>query len=242
MIPQTIRNTVIRQWLSGISRNKVSECNQIGAGTVSAIIKECRQKDLDVDLLREVAVTLRRENIDVTTFADSVRLKRRLDRDWNLSEEIIESLIEKINVHCFKRQLKIQDFIEKLDNVTDLSTNLGVPVDNLAVDITQKKNELNLLTKKVQELKNKFHQIVLDYGLTIDDLEEYRTNRPLIDYVNKLENNLQKAIMRGDQYEMQLFTENYQWIVMEPELELLNKQLPKPININDLVPMFWQMS
>jgi hypothetical protein len=30
------------QWLYGISRDQIAKANQIGAGTVSAIIKQCK--------------------------------------------------------------------------------------------------------------------------------------------------------------------------------------------------------
>jgi hypothetical protein len=38
-MPTTIVREVIRQWLQGTSRDQIANDNQIGAGTVSAIIK-----------------------------------------------------------------------------------------------------------------------------------------------------------------------------------------------------------
>ena len=35
---------VITQWLYGISRDQIAKANQIGAGTVSAIIKQCKEQ------------------------------------------------------------------------------------------------------------------------------------------------------------------------------------------------------
>lgn len=74
-IPPTIKNEVISEWLHGIPRDQIAKKNQIGAGTVSAIIKECKQDNSEFDLLREVAVNLKKENLNVGDFASTIRLK-----------------------------------------------------------------------------------------------------------------------------------------------------------------------
>jgi hypothetical protein len=69
-VPSTIRRQVIKQWLYGHSRDQIAKDNDIGAGTVSAIIKQCGQEkreqyfdeaDFEFDLIRELAVMLKRE-------------------------------------------------------------------------------------------------------------------------------------------------------------------------------------
>ena len=49
-IPEPIRSNVIGQWLHGISRDEIAKNNDIGTGTVSAIIKEVMQEDPEFDL------------------------------------------------------------------------------------------------------------------------------------------------------------------------------------------------
>ena len=44
-VPKSIKQQVIKQWLQGISRDQIAKDNGIRAGTVSAIIKEAKQKD-----------------------------------------------------------------------------------------------------------------------------------------------------------------------------------------------------
>ncbi len=39
-VPKSIRERVIKQWLQGIPRDEISKDNDIGAGTVSDIIKD----------------------------------------------------------------------------------------------------------------------------------------------------------------------------------------------------------
>ena len=43
-IPTTITKRVITQWLYGFPRDQIAKANQIGAGTVSAIVKQCKEQ------------------------------------------------------------------------------------------------------------------------------------------------------------------------------------------------------
>src|SRR5919199_2199444 len=92
-VPKSIRERVIKQWLLGMSRDQIAKDNGIGTGTVSAIIKDAKQEIPDIDLLREVALVLKKEDLDLSLFASSIRLQKRLD-EMDLNEDQIESLIE----------------------------------------------------------------------------------------------------------------------------------------------------
>src|SRR6188472_2647372 len=113
-IPDTIRRQVITQWLYGFPRDQIAKSSQIGAGTVSEIIKQCKQKEYpdgnysEFDLMREVGVMLKREGVDVNTFASSIRLQKKLEQK-GLNEEQIESLIEYVEVYCFCHDLKPEE-------------------------------------------------------------------------------------------------------------------------------------
>ena len=110
-VPKSIKQQVIKQWLQGTSRDQIAKDNDIGAGTVSAIIKDMKQNDIpDIDLLREVALLLKKKDLDLFLLAYSIRIKKKAD-DMDLSEDQVESLIENINIHCFKRALKAEEFI-----------------------------------------------------------------------------------------------------------------------------------
>jgi transposase len=50
-VPKSIKQQVIKQWLQGTSIDQIAKNNDIGAGTVSAIIKDIKQNDIpDIDL------------------------------------------------------------------------------------------------------------------------------------------------------------------------------------------------
>ena len=137
-IPPSIKMDVIKRWLKGHSRDQIAKEVDIGAGTVSLIIKECRQNDPDFDLLREVALIIKNENMDLNFIASSIRFRRILE-DYGLNEEQIEPLIEKIEVHCFKCNLKFDKFIELIRTISDISNALEVAIDSLPECVSQQK-------------------------------------------------------------------------------------------------------
>jgi len=77
-IPSTIKVQVIRKWLEGKSRDKIAEEVGIGAGTASSILKESRQNDPPFNLMREVAIKLRRSGYSVESFAPLIRCREKL--------------------------------------------------------------------------------------------------------------------------------------------------------------------
>ena len=123
--PLSIKKEVIRHWLKGHPRDQIAREVDIGAGTVSLIIKECKQNDPDFELLREVAFIIKSESMDLNFLASSIRIRKILE-DNGLNEEQIESFIEKIEVHCFKRSLKVDEFINLISSISDISDNLDV--------------------------------------------------------------------------------------------------------------------
>ena len=193
-IPKSIREQVIRQWLQGMSRDQIAKYNDIGAGTVSSIIKDIKQKDIpDVDLLREVAILLKKEELDLDVFACSIRIKKKMD-EMGINEDHTESLIEKINIHCFKRGLTAEEFFNNVDKVCALSENLGMPVDQLPNYIIRQQLELQKVEEETEDAKLKQRQVLQNYDVTMDILEKYKRDKPLIDHNKKLEKKLEEAV------------------------------------------------
>jgi transcriptional regulator with XRE-family HTH domain len=206
-IPISIRQQVIKQWLQGISRDQIAKNNGIGSGTVSTIIKECKRNDIpDIDLLREVALVLTNEDLDLAVFADSIRIKKKMD-EMDLSEDLVESFIENINIHCFKRGLTAEEFVDIIDNTIALSEKLGIPVDHLPHHITQQKLELEKVERKTEDAEIKLLQVLDHYNVTMNDLEEYKKNRPSINRIKQLEGQIEKTKRERDYYAQQLRNE-----------------------------------
>ena len=102
--PHSIKINVIKEWFQGLARDKIAQNNGIGAGTVTSIIQQARDNIADIDLLRGLALKIKKENLDLNYFASTVRLKKVLD-ELELSEEKVESLLEEINIHCFRKEI-----------------------------------------------------------------------------------------------------------------------------------------
>ena len=117
-IPRPIRVQAIRLWLDGKSRDKIAEELEISAGTVSNIIEDSRGDDPQFDMLREVAVKIKNQNMDVESFGQLVRLYEVLKEkelltgitgkeSFELMYDRMAALIESLEVFCFKYQLRI---------------------------------------------------------------------------------------------------------------------------------------
>lgn len=90
-IPNPIRNRVAQQWVMGVSRDIIAKDNQISTGTVSTIIHGFKDDGFIFDLLREAALLLKKEGLDITLLPSSVRLRQRL-AERGLNEMQIDSL------------------------------------------------------------------------------------------------------------------------------------------------------
>jgi hypothetical protein len=80
-IPQSIKIKVLNEWLQGASGFQIARNNGIGAGTVTGILQQARNNDIpDIDLMRKLALMLKKEGLDVNHFSSAVRLKKVWDR------------------------------------------------------------------------------------------------------------------------------------------------------------------
>jgi hypothetical protein len=138
-----------------------------------------------------VALVLKKNDLDLSIFASSIRIKNKLD-EMGLNEDQIESFIENIIIYCFKRGLTAEKFLNIVNKVSALSKNLGMPVDQLPNYIMQQQLELEQVKGETEDVKLKQFQALRHYNVTMHDLEEYRINKPLSDRIKQLENELEE--------------------------------------------------
>jgi hypothetical protein len=242
-IPHSLKKTVIKEWLQGLSRDTISSNNAIGGGTVSRIIQEAKVNMPDIVLLREVAVKLKKENLDLNHFASSVRLKKILD-SLGLMEEKVELLIEQVNTYCFKHGITGKEFVSKVDEICSMLDSVDFSLNDLPVYIVEKKIHLESLDKEISERQEQIRQLIDEYNITRNDLEEYRRNRPLRESVNRLSNTLVDKENEIFLLEKELnwcraeqFLKKNSRAVLETELDEANKKLPidRPLEMEELV-------
>jgi chromosome segregation ATPase len=222
-IPKSIRERVIKQWLQGMSRDEIAKDNDVGAGTVSSIIKDAKQEIFDIDLLREAALVLKKNDLDLSTFASSIRIKNKLD-GMGVNEDQIDSLIDNANTHCFKRGLTGEKYFNNVDKVCALSENLGMSVDQLPNYIIRQQSELQKVEKQTEDAKLKQRQVLQNYDVTMDILEEYQRDKPLIDHIKKLEKKLEEEVEEKNYLAEELASKESKIEDLESEIDILRSK------------------
>ena len=178
VIPYSIKNNVIQQWLDGILRDEIAVSNGISVGIISAIVNEARSQIRDLDLMRELALNLRKAGFDLNSFAFVVRLQNKLNQ-VGISEELAESTIEKLHVHCFTKNLEIAEFLSRQEYLFDLTNRIGVPLEQLDKYIFEKVDQLKRLDAYIFNKTKERNDLASVYKTTIPDLEEFQQLKPI---------------------------------------------------------------
>jgi Helix-turn-helix domain len=253
-IPREIRLDVIRKWLQGRSRDQIASEVRIGAGTVSAIIKEYRSGDFDADLLREVALNLKNRGLDIQRFAPLVRLREVLeDMEWILgvrpgqkeeeqnddydvdqvSEKKMESLIISLEVFCFKENLSAKQLFDCIHSIYLTTGKLGVSLENFPSHIEELKIHIDSLRDEIKYWESEKQSTLESYQTTEKLLKEFQMSRPMFDTNQRLKEELEQAIKDRNKYKFELESERIwkrkeeerEWSILEIELEKANREL-----------------
>ena len=203
-IPRPIRLQVIRAWLEGKSRDKINQELQKSTGAVSGIIKDFRRDDPQFDLLREVAVKIKNQNMDIQPFASLVRLYEVLrekglltgitgQESLELMQNRLEALIVALEVFCFKGELSIEDFVSLITNMYSTADKLGISLDRFPAYITELKDRIDALRKEIDQIEAKKQDALKDCNMTLELLQEYNANKPFILQMRKLKQQLVDA-------------------------------------------------
>jgi hypothetical protein len=255
-VPLTIRRQVIEQWLNGHSRDQIAKDNDIGAGTVTAIVKQCSQEkreqyfddaDFEFDLIRELAVMLKREGLAVNSFASSIRLQKKLEQN-HLNEDQVDSFFENADLHCFKRGLKPEDFINSINNVCALSMGLKVPVDELAEYINQQEKKADEINEEIERLKMREMEAFWNHAVSKNMLEDYEKNRPELEKLEATQKELAETRKENDHFEEQLIAYereihrlNYERAIPIDQLLLINKRLDRSLGREEASEIFKEL-
>ena len=168
--------------MRGYSRDKIAKEVGIGAGTVTGIIHQCRLNDLDFDLLRGITVELRDRGMRVEDFAPLLRLKSLLEEkevllevppENNLYSEFkkFEAIIIILEELCFKQEIPMNVFFERIRDLYSLINDLGISVEGLPDYLVNQSKEISRIQS---ETKNEVER----KGATMNLLQEYQANMP----------------------------------------------------------------
>lgn len=243
-IPRELRLEVLRKWLQGKSRDQIANEVGIGAGTVSSIIKEYRSGDFDADLLREVALDLKNQGLDIQKFASLVRLREVLkEKEWLVhfsgpsgrqqegeeeskrdyeidleAEKKMESLIMSLEVFCFKQNLSVKQFFDFIHSMYYTAEKFDIPIEDFHGHIEELKNSIESLLEQIRDLQSAKQAALEKYQMTERLLEEFRMSRPLFDAHQRLKQKLEQTTMERDSYKLELYHERL-WKRKEEDIE-----------------------
>ena len=184
---------MLYEWIQGIPRDKIAENNDIGRGTVTNIIQQFKTNVPDIDLMRQTALQIKKEGLEIFSFADSIRLRKLLEQ-LQITEDQIESFLEELEIYCFKQQIIPKDFVLKIKDVSDLAMKLKTPIHKLPSFINQLLIQKNRLEREITIKKEEYNQMIKEYETTIDELKEYRAKKHLLPKINDLQQMLNNKI------------------------------------------------
>ena len=107
--------------------------------------------------------------------------------EFGLKEDMMEVLLENVETHCFRVELDINQFVSKIDEMSKLVDNIGVPICEIPTRIDQKMEEMKNLEGEWSNWHKKILQVISEYHTTKEDLEEFASSMPLLDKLDKLE-------------------------------------------------------
>jgi hypothetical protein len=165
-IDTQVKKQVIKQYLSGDSRDRVAADNGIGAGTVSNIINECKKgiEDSDYDSLRELAIYSKREGLDLSDFASSIRLSNYIQK-LGANQDQIESFIANL-----VNTPEPEKLIEVANQVAQLSRSDSIPLGELEDHVKHQEEEKQRLEEEIKQRRATLESLNVDRRA----IEEYK--------------------------------------------------------------------
>ena len=187
-IPRPIKLEVIKKWLQGKSRDQMAKEEGIGSGTVSNILNECRQNDVQFDLMRQVALKLKIQGDSIESFAPLVRLREILRQLLQDGDASTTSTTVPGRGEGGEEQKEIREQGEELSNRQEIQQ------DKEAAKVEEKIESLivalQVLCFKQNRSINEFANLVYHLSSTADKLGIPLEN--LSNHIKQLESNVYK--------------------------------------------------
>jgi hypothetical protein len=178
-------------------------------------------------------VMLRTEGLSIDDFAQTIHLKQFLNK-IGLNDEQLEDFVRPLEVHCFKKGLTPDKFMNLVEKISSLSENLAIPVEELPERIKGLKRSLDDINFEIRDLIIKKGRAISSYNTTVADLEEYRRNRPLIETLKTKDVELEREREQRIHLQAKLFEKEYEWAVPGHEFTQVNEELERPIDTPEL--------
>jgi hypothetical protein len=209
-ISRNIKVKVIRHWLDGLTRERIAEKEDIGAGSVTGIIQEARKEEEynDIDLLREVSVRLKETGIGLPLLAFAIRLKRIME-DSDINEDQIEPIIQDFATYSLRYKIPYDTIIKIGREALYLEQKYGVPIERIPEYIIQGKRTIDRLEdqrleilRQTQHAREDRDAVQQKCDAFVAELEKYGKEIPSAHHIKELENELAETKETNRQYEI----------------------------------------
>lgn len=148
-IERETRKQVIRQWLSGDTRAKISADNSIGAGTVTNVVNDWKV-GLDYseyESVRELATYFKKQDLSLYELANRTRLCDYIKK-LGADEEQIESFI--LNFLNRANSLPPEKILEITNQLFEISKSISVPLAEIPTCLRQKLDQEQKIDEKIK--------------------------------------------------------------------------------------------
>jgi hypothetical protein len=195
-LPESLRLSVIQQWLAGHQRDKIAFDNGISAGAVTNIVDGWRMSlgSYAADELRDLAVTLKKIGTSPAQCAVGFRVATMLRR-FGVQEDKFESFVSDIHNRCCNELGLTPECIGfYIANLAEISHT--VPISQIPNYISQKLEEKKRIEEQIQELEGKMKELQTKKSelerFNTSALENYRITQEKLRWYSDIKEELEK--------------------------------------------------
>ncbi|MGA9743366.1 MAG: hypothetical protein WBQ16_02000 [Nitrososphaeraceae archaeon] len=135
--------------------------------------------------MREVATKITRNNWDINIFSSAIR-HRKILNERGITDDQIDSLIENVDEHCFKKQIRVEQFVKLVQEVAETLLKYDCPINALPELTAEKQVELIELEQTIESLKSSKVELLYENELTEKEINDYSRDKPLVETIKGL--------------------------------------------------------
>jgi hypothetical protein len=170
-INEQTRKQVIRQWISGDTRDKIAIDNKTGEGTVSGIVNDWKGglEDSEYESIRQLAVHSKKQGMNLNELVSRFRLYNIIKKS-GANEDQIESFISNCTISgAGIEALSPEKIVDLTNQLFNISKSESIALEKVPDYIQQKIQHKEKLDEQIKEAET----ILQNKNVAIETIEEY---------------------------------------------------------------------
>jgi DNA repair exonuclease SbcCD ATPase subunit len=165
-IENSVKTNVIKEWLSGDTRDEIATKNGIGAGTASGIINEWKKgiDALEYESIRELSIWCKKQGINLGSVASSIRLNNYVQK-LGANQDQIETFISNL-----VNSPEPEELIDVANQLAQISRSEPISLEELGNRVKQKERQKKMLEDEIKQRG----AILENTNVDITALNEYK--------------------------------------------------------------------